>query len=185
MPNYRRWRKEGGMFFFTLVTHRRRPLFNVPSARRLLREAITTVRRNHAFELRAMVLLPDHLHMLLSLPEGDAGYATRLALIKRHFTIAYLASGGTEADGSPSRACHRLRGVWQKRFWEHTIRDYRDYKRHLDYIHANPVKHGLVVWPKNWPYSTFARFVRLGEYSVDWCGHVTLPGGVDIEPDTW
>ena len=98
---------------------------------------------------------------------------------------AYLASGGTEADGTPSRSRHRLRGVWQKQFWEHTIRDYRDTRRHLDYIHANPVKHGLVDRQRDWQYSTFARFVRLGEYAEDWCGHVKLPGGVDIEPDAW
>jgi len=185
MPSYRRWRKEGGMFFFTLVTHKRRPLFDLPFARRQLREAIRAVRQARPFELRAMVLLPDHLHMLWRLPEGDAGYSTRVALIKRHFTRAYLARGGTETGGSPSRARHRLRGVWQKQFWEHAIRDYRDYRLHLDYIHANPVKHGLVGFPKDWPYSTFTRYVRLGEYDPDWCGHVKLPGGVDMEPDAW
>jgi putative transposase len=110
MPSYRRWRKEGGMFFFTLVTHKRSPLFDLPSAREQLREAIRGVRQARPFELRAMVLLPDHLHMLWRLPEGDADYSTRVALIKRRFTRAYLAGRGGETDGSSSRARHRLRG---------------------------------------------------------------------------
>ncbi len=185
MPSYRRWRQEGGIFFFTLVTHRRNPLFGRPFARRLLRQAILTVQQDRPFEIRAMVLLPDHMHMLWQLPEGDYDFSTRLSLIKRRFTQTYLAAGGIEADSSPSRTRHRLRGVWQKQFWEHTIRSYRDYKLHLDYIHANPVKHGLVAWPKDWPHSTFHKFLRAGEYDSDWCGHVNIPGGADVEPDTW
>ena len=168
MPNYRRWRIEGGTYSFTVVTHQRRPIFGVPLWRRLLREAIERVQGEHPFDLRAIVLLPDHLHMLWRLPEGDSDYSTRLAVVKKRFTDTYLAAGGTEGTSTPSREKHRLRGVWEKRFYEHSIRDYKDYKRHLDYIHSNPVKHGLVSMPKDWPYSSFHRytFVRANMTSI-------------------
>ena len=185
MPNYRRWRREGGMFFLTLVTHERRPIFRQALARRLLHSAMDGMRRRRSFELIAAVLLRDHLHMLWRLPEEDTDYSTRIAVMKKRFTETCLAGGGTEGTSSASRRKHRIRGVWEKRFYEHTIRGYRDYKRHLDYVHANPVKHGLVGMPKDWPYSTFHRYVGLGEYDEDWCGHIELPGGVDFEPDSW
>jgi putative transposase len=185
MPDYRRWRAEGGVFFFTVVTHQRQPIFSAPLALRLLRNAIAGVRHKRPFELRAIVLLPDHLHMLWRLPEGDAEYSTRMGLIKKRFTSTYLAAGGREGASTASRRKHRIRGVWQKRFIEHTIRDYADYKRHLDYIHANPVKHGLVSMPREWPHSSFHRHVRAGEYDLDWCGHVELPGGLNLEPEDW
>ena len=144
-----------------------------------------TVRRRRPFEQQAIVLLPDHLHVLWRLPEGDTDYSTRIAQLKKRFTRAYLAAGGREGRPTPSRRKHRVRGVWEKRFMEHTIRDYRDYKRHLDYIHANPVKHGPVSMPKDWPYSTFLQYVEAGEYDLNWCGDVGLPGGPGIEPDEW
>ena len=173
------------MVFLTIVTHHRRAILTSQPARSLLREAIRKVEHAHPFEMRAIVLLPDHLHMLWLLPDGDADYSTRVRVMKKRFTDAYLAAGGSEGASTASRRKHRLRGVWEKRFIEHTIRNYRDYKLHLDYIHANPVKHGLVSMPKDWPYSSFNRFVAAGEYDADWCGHIELPGGVDIEPETW
>ena len=185
MPYYRRRRVEGGMYFFTVVTHRRMNIFDRAWTHRLLREAIRGVHRKHPFELTAAVLLPDHLHMLWRLPPGDADYSARLGVMKKRFTDAYLAAGGAEGRSTPSRRKHRIRGVWEKRFYEHTIRDYDDYKLHLDYIHVNPVKHGLVDLPKDWPFSSFHRYVRLGQYELDWCGNVSLPGDVKIEPDTW
>jgi putative transposase len=117
------------------------------------------------------------------LPEGDADYSTRVSLLKKRFTERRLSGGGGESSSTPSRRRHRVRGVWQKRFYEHTIRGYRDYKAHLGYIHMNPVKHGLATKPADWPWSTFKKFVSLGEYEDDWAGPLHQPGGIDIEPD--
>ncbi len=185
MPNYRRRRVEAGTYFFTLVTHGRIQILTVPSARRVLREAMLTVRDARPFEQLAAVLLADHLHVLWRLPEGDSDYSTRLGSIKQALTRSYLAAGGQEGSVTSVRRKQEYRGVWQKRFYEHTIRDYGDFKRHLDYIHVNPVKHGLVTTPRDYPWSSFHRYVQKGEYEPDWCGHVDVPGGVDIEPEGW
>jgi putative transposase len=185
MPSYRRWRIEGGVYFFTLVTHERRPILTADLSRAILRKAFIDARKRLAFVLDAIVLLPEHLHMLMRLPDKDDRFSVRVSKIKRNFTEAYLEMGGTEGRCTPGRRRQRYRGVWEKRFYEHWIRDHRDFKLHLDYIHVNPVKHGLVQWPRDWPWSTFHRYVKLGEYDLDWCGHVEFPGGVDIEPDTW
>ena len=127
----------------------------------------------------ALVLLPDHLHMLWTLPPGDTDYSTRISVLKKRFTIRFLASGGIDA-GISSRMKHkRLRGLWQSRFWEHTIRDARDFQLHMDYIHSNPVKHGLVQRPIDWQWSSFHRHVEAGHYEPTWCGRVDLPGQVE------
>ena len=183
MPSYRRWHV-GGAFFFTVVTHERRPIFASESARRMLRAAIGQAQGRLSFELPAIVLLPDHIHMIMRLPEGDGDFSRRISAMKRNFTEAYLRAEGSEGKPTPGRTRQRYRGVWQKRFYEHAIRDYRDFKRHLDYIHVNPVKHGLAEWPRDWPWSSFHRYVNRGEYDEQWCGHVDL-AGVDIEPDDW
>jgi putative transposase len=169
MPNYRRAMQPGGTFFLTLVTERRRPIFAAGAARALLRKAIDRCRRFHPFELCAIVLLHDHLHLLITLPDGDADFSRRITFIKSAFTQSYLASGGREQPRSSSRLRQRARGVWQRRFWEHTIRDEADRIRHLDYIHYNPVKHGYVNCPHAWPHSSFQRFVVWGHYEHDWC----------------
>lgn len=126
-----------------------------------------------------MVLLPDHLHMLWRMPDDDTDFSTRIAALKKRFTRAYLREGGRDSDVPPGQVRHRLRGVWQRRFWEHTIRDAKDFRLHLDYIHANPMKHGLVDRPEHWPHSSFHRYVELGWYEPDWCGRVDLPGAVE------
>ena len=165
--HYRRFRIEGATYFFTVVTHERRLLFNEPQALRMLADATARVRDRHPFEIVAQVVLPDHLHAIWTLPEGDASYATRWRLIKEGFTRAHCG-----VHGSPERTeVQRARGeqpVWQRRFWEHTIRDERDFEAHLDYIHLNPVMHGLVTAPKDWPNSTFADWVERGVYSPTW-----------------
>ncbi len=173
------------MYFLTVVTHGRMPIFERAWTRGVFRESLVEVRKRHPFDLRAIVLLPDHLHMLWALPPADADYSMRMSLVKKRFTHSYLARGGKEGPITPSRRTHRVRGVWEKRFFEHTIRDYQDYKRHLDYIHSNPVKHRLVDAVKDWEYSSFHRYVGLGEYDLDWSGRVELPGGADVEPETW
>lgn len=171
MPSYRRFHVPGAAVFFTVVTHQRRRFLTGPLARRCLRAAVVAVRAECPFETAAMVLLPDHLHALWVLPPGDAAYARRWRRIKGEFTGRYLAEGGEEGPRSDSRLHRRERGLWQRRFWEHTIRDEEDFEQHCHYIHYNPVKHGLVRCPRDWPYSSFHRWVRRRAYPRDWgCG---------------
>ncbi len=159
MPNYRRAQTPGGTFFFTLVTHLRQPVFADPLCRDLLRHSIEGVRNNHPFTIDAWVLLPDHLHCLWTLPEGDANFSKRWGMIKASFTKALNATLAPTA----------LRPTfWQKRFWEHCIRDEQDLRQHMDYIHYNPVKHSLAETAADWPYSTFHRHVKMGNYPPDW-----------------
>ena len=156
------------MFFFTLVTHRRRHLFSESTAIEYLRDAIAREKAQHPFDLTAIVLLPDHIHCIWELPENDDDFSKRWGRIKSRFTKAWLAHGGREAEISKARNRHRERGVWQKRFWEHRIRGEVDMMRHVNYIHYNPVKHGLVRCPHKWPYSSFARWIKRGFYEQNW-----------------
>lgn len=149
---YRRVFVPGATFFFTVVTARRRPLFRDAAACDLLRQAFRQVARQRPFTVNAMVVLPDHLHCLWTLPPEDADYPTRWRLIKTWVTQRYDAG-------------HSL---WQPRYWEHLIRDDTDYRQHVEYIHYNPVKHGYVSRPAQWPYSSFRRYVKEGLYEEDW-----------------
>ncbi|HEY2784128.1 MAG TPA: transposase [Fimbriiglobus sp.] len=182
MPNYRRNYVPGGTYFFTLVTANRRPILGTDAARQFLREAIRDEQSKRPFDLVAIVLLPDHLHAVWTLPPGDVDYSTRWRKIKERFTTAYLAAGGVEADVSESREAHGERGVWQRRFWEHTIEDEDELKRCIDYIHWNPVKHGLVARVADWPWSSFHRYVDMGEYNRDWGTGRVVP---DIPGAEW
>jgi len=179
MPTYRRAYAPGGTFFFTLVTYERQPLFSSELARTCLREAIRIVRADNPFEILGICLLPDHLHCIWQLPTNDGDFSTRWARIKKSFTQRWREAGGPEPSVSLSRQRHREGGLWQRRFWEHLIRDERDLIRHLDYIHYNPVKHGLAVCPHDWPYSSFLRWVERNRYALEWkcsCGgRQTLP----------
>jgi putative transposase len=168
MPDYRRAMVAGGTFFFTVVTANRRPIFGNPRTVRLLKEAIDQIRRFLPFESVAGVVLPDHLHCIWTLPDNDHDFSLRWKRIKAAFTRAHLSTGGAEARVSVSRREHGERGVWQRRFWEHTVRDEDDLRRHLDYIHYNPVKHGLVTGPMEWPWSSLRRFVSEGFYDKGW-----------------
>jgi putative transposase len=178
VPHYRR-NYEGDHFFFTVVTEARRSLFLSEGTRNLLTEAMRKTREEHPWENVAMVLLPDHLHLLWRLRPDDTDYSLRIGSFKRRFTRAFLKAGGQESPVSSARRRQRYRGVWQRKFWEHTIRDARDFHMHLDYIHMNPVKHGLVERPGDWPWSSFHRYVRMGWYEDDWCGRVDLPENVE------
>jgi putative transposase len=122
------------------------------------------------------VLLPDHWHALWHLPEGDSDYSWRIGRIKALFTRAYLTAGGDHGQPTASQRRNRRQAVWQPRFLEHTIRDARDFWKHLNYIHINPVKHGLVARPADWPWSTFHKWAKMGYYEVDWAGQGELPG---------
>jgi len=144
MPDYRRNRVAGGTYFFTVVVHQRYPLFASELARQFLREAIQTVRIDRPFELFATCLLPNHLHAVWALPEGDDDYPTRWRKIKEAFTTRWLDSGGWEGTVSASRQKKGGRGIWQRRYWEHTVQDEADLKRCVDYTHWNPRKDQLV-----------------------------------------
>jgi putative transposase len=130
------------------------------------RAAFDAVRVNHPFRADAVVVLPDHLHCVMTLPEGDADYATRWSLIKANFSRQVEKNERITA----SREKRRERGIWQRRFWEHMIRDQDDFNRHVDYIHWNPVKHGWVSRVSDWPHSSFHDYVRRGIYPPDWGG---------------
>ena len=168
MPDFRRVWRPGGTYFFTLVTEGRATFLCDDLARATLREAIAATGRDRPFDQQAVVLLPDHWHALWRLPADDADYAARLGAIKARFTRSWLAAGGSERQPTDSRARRRGRGVWQRRYWEHTCRDAEDFKAHLDYIHWNPVKHGYVTCPHLWPWSSFRKWVALGVYREDW-----------------
>lgn len=156
------------MFFFTLVTNQRRNLFSKNTAREYLRQAILEEKEQHPFDMVAVVLLPDHLHCIWELPENDADFSKRWGRIKSRFSKKWIYIGGKEAKISQARRKHRERGIWQKRFWEHRIRDEDDLMRHVNYIHFNPVKHSLVRCPHEWPYSSFDQWVKEGYYQYDW-----------------
>jgi putative transposase len=151
MPNYRRAWLPGGTFFFTLVTNQRRPIFMEESARHILKQAFAEgMKKAGKFEIVAFCLLPDHLHCIWTLPENDGDYSTRWKVIKAWFSHAYRKQGGTPGDLTASKIQKGEVGIWQRRFWEHLIRDLDDLNRHIDYIHYNPVKHGLVQSVNAW-----------------------------------
>ncbi|HEV3440433.1 MAG TPA: transposase [Gemmata sp.] len=181
MPSYRRWYVPGGTYFFTVVTHHRQPILTTKTSREHLRTAILETQEKCAFEMVALVLLPDHLHCIWSLPVGDAGYSARWAKIKETFSRRFLNSGGREVLVNKSRLKHRERGVWQRRFWEHVIRDENDLIRCADYIHWNPIKHGYVDRVRDYPWSSFHRFVQTGDYEQDWGGGAE----VDVSGAEW
>jgi putative transposase len=172
MPEYRRSRIEGGAYFFTVVTYHRLPVLATDVARMLLRYAFVDVRERFPFTLDAVCLLPEHIHCIWILPEGDADYSIRWKEIKRLFTKGYLDQVGPGDSRNPSRLSRGEAAIWQRRFWEHTIRDEEDLNRHRDYIHYNPVKHGLVQAVSAWPWSSFHRYVKLGYYQSGWGGDV-------------
>jgi putative transposase len=171
---YRRVRIEGATYFFTLVTHQRRPLFRDPQLVALLDEAIGKVRAWHPFEIDAQVILPDHLHAIWTLPDGEANYSKRWRLIKEMFTRTYMKHRGPTEPLGVGRD-KGVPAVWQRRFWEHLIRDERDFAAHLDYIHLNPVQHGFVTAPCDWPHSTFQQWMARGVYEPAW--------GSDAKPE--
>jgi putative transposase len=167
MPLYRRIFRPGGTYFLTLVTENRAPLFVDAQNRMLLHSALAECGARRPFTIEAIVLLPNHLHLLCTLPQNDLDYSGRVAAVKAYFTRSYLTFGGKE-QRSPSRITHRRRGVWQRKFWEHTIKDQNDFNRHMDYIHYNPVKHGLVRCPHAWQHSSFSKWVAAEAYEADW-----------------
>ena len=171
MSDYRRNYQAGGTYFFTVVMYKRQRIFNDDAVVELLREAFKAVRAELPFTIDAMVILPDHLHCIWTLQEHDTDFSTRWKKIKTHFTKTYKRRmGGDIMQPTKSMQSKGEIGLWQRRFWEHTIRDDNDYRRHCDYIHYNPVKHGLVDTAAAWKYSSFSRFVERGIYDNNWAG---------------
>ena len=165
MPDYRRNRVPGGTYFFTVNLLERKSALLVEYID-CLREAVRMVRLHQPFHIDAWVVLPDHLHCVLTLPEGDADYSSRWKAIK----IAFSKSIPKTERLSAVRIANGERGIWQRRYWEHTIRGDKDYAAHVDYCHINPLKHGLVKEVKEWPYSTFHKLVEEGIYPENWAG---------------
>ncbi|MBD9467631.1 transposase [Pseudoxanthomonas sp. PXM01] len=163
MTRYRRALVPGGTYFFTVNLADRRTTLLVDHVD-LLRDTVRHTRQRHPFVIDAMVVLPDHLHAVWTLPPGDTDFPMRWRLIKTRFSHGLPQGEHRRA----SRAGKGERGIWQRRYWEHLIRDEADLQRHIDYIHVNPVKHGYVARVVDWPYSTFHRFVREGLLSSDW-----------------
>jgi putative transposase len=163
MSNYTRAFAPGGTFFFTVnLADRSKSLLTGHIDQ--LRASLQLVRERHPFNIDAIVILPEHLHTVWTLPPGDTDYPTRWALIKAGFSRALPK---VERIAS-SRAARGERGIWQRRYWEHQIRDENDYARHVDYIHYNPVKHGHAKTPIAWPHSSLHRYVRDGILPADW-----------------
>ena len=167
MPDYKRWFLAGGTYFFTVLTYNRRKIFNNANARKIFHRAIDEVQNSHPFEISGIVLLPDHCHCIWKM-SADENFSIRWAMIKRRFTKLWLSAGGWDKPVSASRTKRGERGIWQRRFWEHLIRNQHDFARHMDYIHYNPVKHGYVKCPHQWKHSSFHHWAKEGIYKSDW-----------------
>jgi putative transposase len=176
MVRYRRNFIPGGTWFFTvtLADRRSRALVDHIEALRL---AFRTTRRERPFSIDAIVVLPDHLHAILTLPPNDADFSGRWQRIKGHFSSDLMRAGH-----AVTRWPNGDLALWQRRFWEHTIRNEADFARHVDYIHINPVKHGLAPRVRDWPHSSFHRYVREGVLPDDWAGDVDEAGTSFGEP---
>jgi putative transposase len=171
MPEYRRIKEPGATYFFTVVTYSRQKILCLPESRDALRTAVEATRASYPFTIEAWVIQPDHIHCIWTMPESDFDYSKRWSIFKRKFTQRIKNTGIIKmtSDRVPSSRRKRMENpVWQRRFWEHMIRDQEDFNRHCDYIHYNPVKHGLVKNPGEWPHSTFRHFVKHGHYPEDW-----------------
>ena len=166
MPDYRRAWYPGGTYFFTVNLLKRHGNDLLVRHIDALREIVRRVRERHPFRIHGWVVLPDHLHCVIELPVGDADFATRWRLIKAGFSRSLPHTERL----SKVRAKRGERGIWQRRYWEHLIRDEADYQAHMDYVHINPVKHGLVGRIVDWPYSTLHRLAEAGIYPYDWAG---------------
>jgi putative transposase len=175
MSTYRRSATAGGTYFFTVVAYKRQPFLCDPDVREALRQAIHHARENHPFAIDAWVLLPDHLHAIWTLPPDDADFGKRWGLIKSQVSKARGERLHDPGQMTPSKIKHRESTLWQRRFWEHQIRDEADFAHHMNYVHFNPVKHGLVKRAHYWPHSTFHRYVKQGRYPQDWGQSLDIP----------
>jgi putative transposase len=176
MVAYRRNFVSGGTFFFTATLGNRHSSILVDHIGSL-RAAFHVTRKERPYSIDAIVILPDHLHAMFTLPPGDCDFSGRWRRIKSLFSRQVVAQGVPIERNSKGEYA-----LWQRRFWEHTIRDEEDFARHADYIHYNPVKHGWVSQVAQWPYSSFHRYVRRGVLPDDWGGMVGRMGTGFGEP---
>ena len=176
MPNYRRASVPGGTWFFTVNLLQRKQNDLLIREIELLRYVIKRVKTKYPFSINAWVVLPDHMHCVWTLPLNDADFSTRWRLIKSGFSRALPKI----EYRSKVRITAGERGIWQRHYWEHCIRDDSDFERHIDYVHVNPLKHGYVRRVSDWPYSSFHHYVVKGMYHENWCGDVSIEVGGDI-----
>lgn len=172
MTDYRRAWHPGGTYLFTVNLLQRHGTDLLTREITLLRAVVAGVRSRHPFHIHGWVVLPDQLHCVIELPPGDADFAVRWRLIKMGFSKGLPKTERRSA----TRQRRGERGIWQRRYWEHLIRDDADFQAHMDYVHINPLKHGLVTRVSDWPYSTFHRLVERGVYPADWAGSVEPSG---------
>lgn len=158
MSEYRRLYQPGGSYFFTVVTHKRQKILSSPDHILRLQSAFDRVKEKLPFTMEAFVILPDHIHCIWHMPPEDSDFSTRWRLIKSYFSTG--VKGRVNVRGE--------KDIWQRRFWEHLLRDEEDWRRHMDYIHYNPVKHGYVMNPGDWPNSSFREALKGGLYSEGW-----------------
>jgi putative transposase len=170
---YRRADVAGGTYFFTVNLADRSSRLLVEHIDEL-RAAVKVVKKRHPFEILAWVVLPEHMHAIWTLPDGDGDFSGRWALIKSGFSRALARKEAI----SPSRTARRERGIWQRRYWEHLIRNEIDLQRHVDYVHINPVKHGYVKRAADWPHSSIHRHIERGWLAEDWACEPDAIGSV-------
>lgn len=182
MPNYRHTHDPEGSFFLTVVTYHRLPVFADRFAQRLLGRALRKCQHDWPFEINAIVLLPDHLHTIWTLPHGDHRIGARWSIIKNGFASRYRAVDEHETEFVRDHQETGHLDVWEPQFREYVLEDISDFEAHFDYIHYNPVKHGYVKCPKSWSASSFHRWVKEGVYEEDWaCGEHEIPDFSQIE----
>ena len=168
MSNYRRSHSQGGCYFFTVVSFKRRRIFTDEAMIVAMRNAVHAVQQHMPFRIDAWVTLPDHIHTLWTLPANDGDYSKRWGLIKRHVSRSCEAYWAPLEMLSLSNIKRDEKGIFQRRFWARDIMDVEDFSKHMDYIHFNPVKHGLVKHAVDWKYSTFHKYCKNGLYTIDW-----------------
>ena len=178
MADYLRTYLNGGTYFFTVVTYLRFPIFNEETSVNLLKDCFLSIMKERPFKIDAIVIMPDHLLTIWTLPDEDSGFSIRWQQIKATFSRNYL--GEKVTDVTTSMMKKNEKGVWQRRFWEHAIRNQEDFNKHCDYIHHNPVKHGLIHSPSEWKFSSFRKFVEKGLYNGDW-GKVVRKDLMDMD----
>jgi len=183
MSRYKRNYENGGLYFFTVVAYKRQKIFIGPLID-ILRASFKKIIVEAPFTIEAIVVLPDHVHCIWQLPDGDNDFSTRWKNIKADFSKQYKEKfGQPKQQISVSMKKKGEIGIWQRRFWEHTISNDKDFINHCDYIHYNPVKHGYAQAPNQWPHSSFQRFVHEGLYDEAWGSlqRPELPGNIGGE----
>ena len=168
MPKYHRLKTSGACYFFTVVSYQRKPILCCDAIRNALHHGVKDTQQQMPFTIDAWVLMPDHMHCILTLPPMDDDYSKRWGLIKSQVSESCPQFTNQDHLTNSQKKRHEST-LWQRRFWEHQIRDQTDFNHHMDYIHYNPVKHGLCQQPNQWMWSTLHRYIKNGVYPPNWC----------------